>query len=157
LAERVGGVLELQTALLSDPTAPAAVVPLFNLEPQHPQWQAIQTHYLNHPNDYPANGYHPAMSSASAADPGATPIKSAAPNAFNRQISIEGLFYCKAEGQYELYQKTVKTLPDHILLLTVRSEITALFLKTLNAQQVHILGIWNSAGKWLLCEQMNRL
>jgi FAD dependent oxidoreductase len=160
LAERGGGVIDLQRALLSDSTAPAAVIPLFNLEPDHPQWQAIQQHYLKHPEDYPANGYHPDIHSpklARAASSGAMSVKSAAFNKCSQQISIEGLFYGKAEGQYELYQENIETLPNRILLLTVRSEITALFLKTLNAQQVHILGIWNSAGKWLLCEQMNRL
>jgi hypothetical protein len=160
LAERGGGVLDLQRALLSDSTAPAAVIPLFNLEPDHPQWQAIQQHYLKHPENYPASGYHPGIHSpelARATSSGAMSVKPATVNEGSRPISIEGLFYCKVEGQYELYQENIETLPNRILLLTVRSEITELFLKTLNAQQVHILGIWNSAGKWLLCEQMNRL
>ncbi len=156
------GVRSLQTALISDPTAPAAVIPLFNLAPEHPQWQAVQQHYLNQPNHYPTSGYHDFTSSATATETDSltlaspTASKNFVPfNPVNRLISVRGAFYCKAEGQYELYQNTLKTIPDHILLLTVRSEITELFLKTLNAQQVHILGTWNPAGKWLLCAQMN--
>jgi hypothetical protein len=164
LCEQSGGVRSLQTALISEPTAPAAVIPLFNVVPEHPQWQAIQKHYLDSPNHYPLSGYHPFSGSAMSAQTAATkrsltttataltPVSQP-----NRLLSIKGAFYCQTKGQYELYQNTIETLPDRILLLTVRSEITELFLKTLNAQQVHILGTWNPAGKWILCERMNMM
>ena len=53
-----GGMRSLQTALITDPTAPAAVVPLFNLPPEHPDWAEIQQYYLTYPEQYPSSGYH---------------------------------------------------------------------------------------------------
>ncbi|MEL6814590.1 MAG: FAD-dependent oxidoreductase [Cyanobacteria bacterium J06598_3] len=53
-----GGVRSLQMALITDAIAPAAVVPLFNLPPEHPEWQAVQQYYLTHPERYPMDGYH---------------------------------------------------------------------------------------------------
>ncbi len=45
-------VRSLQEALLTDPTAPAAVVPLLRVEPHHPDWLQWQRHYLDHPEQY---------------------------------------------------------------------------------------------------------
>ncbi|TVQ64337.1 MAG: FAD-dependent oxidoreductase, partial [Spirulina sp. DLM2.Bin59] len=52
-------VRSLQTALLTDPMAPAAIVPLFNLPPNHPQWLHWQQYYLDHPEAYPPDGLAP--------------------------------------------------------------------------------------------------
>jgi hypothetical protein len=192
---KMGGVRSLQQALIQDPTAPAALIPLFNLPPEHPQWQAVQQHYLNNPESYSPRGYHPFekhlsqnpsqhLSQNRSQDnfnPETAYVDSAkttltnntepkplqnfdpsvsVPSASVSQeplLAIKGEFYCKAEGHYELHQRENKNLPNSIHLLTVRSEITELFIKASNAQQVYLLGIWNSAGKWLLCEQINLL
>lgn len=45
-------VRALQQALLNDPQAPAAIVPLFNLIPNHPDWLIKQLYYLDNLNDY---------------------------------------------------------------------------------------------------------
>ncbi len=144
-----GRVRSLQTALLSDQTAPAAMIPLFNLPPEHPQWLSVQQHYLAQPEAYPTTGHHVFSTSSSVQIPASIRC--------NSSISIKGSFYCKAESHYELHQKTEKTLPDHVLLLTVRSEITEFFIQALNGQQVEVIGTWNSAGKWLLCERIRML
>jgi len=142
-------VRSLQTALISDPTAPAAVIPLLNLPPEHPQWHAVQQHYLAHPETYSNSGHH-AFSNRTA-------TKYFQSLSTRSVISLAGKFYSNTKGHYELHQTTDKSLPNCILLLTVRSEITELFIKTLNGRQVDVLGIWNSAGKWLLCERINTL
>jgi hypothetical protein len=49
----------LQQALLTDSHAPAAVIPLYNLPPEHPNWLAWQRHYLENPHSYPASGEAP--------------------------------------------------------------------------------------------------
>jgi hypothetical protein len=49
----------LQTALLTEPVAPAALVPLLNLPPTHPEWQQWQNYYLDNPEAYPADGNAP--------------------------------------------------------------------------------------------------
>lgn len=137
----------LQTALLADPTAPAAVIPLFNLPPEHPQWQAVQQQYLTRPETYPASGYHSFTRYSSTRYP-------ASPSHSSVQISLDGQFFCKDKNRYELHQDNVKDLPNCILLVTVRSEITELFLNISNDRTVNILGEWNATGNWILCEQV---
>lgn len=195
-----GGVRSLQTALINDPTAPAAVVPCFNVSPKHPEWAAVQQYYLAHPERYPLDGYHkfdsdfrktsdttanswasnPKKSSAVTLDsaedltedsteatktrPNRIPLnkgkkelkersqKSARENTFpDNQISITGKFFVDENSQYKLYQNSVKHLPNCLLLVTVRSEITDAFCHLSNNQLVEVEGTWNSAGKWLLC------
>ena len=53
----------LQQALLNDKKAPAAIVLLFNLLPNHPDWMLGQMYYLDNLNDYPASdNYHNTLS-----------------------------------------------------------------------------------------------
>lgn len=146
LAEK-GGVRSLQTALLTDSSAPAAIIPLFNLPPEHPQWLSVQKYYLAYPEAYPTSGHHHFSTT--------TTVTSLNPDQLDSLISIKGSFHCKAEGQYEIHQKTETKLPTRVLLLTVRSEITEFFMQALDGQQVEVLGAWNSAGKWLLCERIS--
>ncbi|MGB7251608.1 MAG: FAD-dependent oxidoreductase [Phormidesmis sp.] len=155
LAEN-GRVRSLQTALISDPSAPAAIIPLFNVDPHHPQWQSIQQHYLTHPESYPLNGYHAFSNRDDANLPAANPNPTHA-DSHTLQLSIQGEFLHKAKGQYELFQTTSNELPNRLTLVTVRSEVAALFLKMPSHQQVHLLGRWNAAGKWLICEQIQSL
>lgn len=148
---RALAVESLQTALLTDPAAPAAVVPLFNLPPDHPQWQSVQQQYLLQPETYPASGYHRFTSRSP------TPFSYRYPNSppgSSSQISLNGQFFCNGKGRYELRQDQVKNLPNCILLLTVRSEITELLSNIPNDQTVNILGTWNASGNWILCEQI---
>ncbi len=144
-----GGVRSLQIALIADPTAPAAAVPLFNVPPEHPQWQACQQQYLAQPADYPASGYYPFASAQAGQKSCLSPLPC--------QISLQGEFIRTAHNQYELRQSAMKKLPHCIPLLTIRSEITEVFSNTLDGQQVQLRGVWNSAGKWLLCEQIHLL
>ncbi len=146
-----GGVRSLQTALITDPIAPAAVIPLFNLVPEHPQWRACQQHYIARPEDYPIRGYH------SPDSPDRRYNLSSPAASLQSLQSLQGEFRHTHDGRYELHQNTSKTLPDRIVLLTVRSEITEAFSNTLEGQKVRLLGIWNSSGKWLLCEQIQPL
>ncbi|MGB3301041.1 MAG: FAD-dependent oxidoreductase [Phormidesmis sp.] len=150
LAALKGGVRSLQIALITDAIAPAAIIPLFNAAPDHPQWQTLQKYYFTHPERYPISGYHSFNYPLETTN--LPPI-----SASSHLISFKGEFHCKAENQYKLYQKTTGTYSESILLITIRSEITEFFKKISNGQQVDILGVWNSAGKWLLCEQINML
>ncbi|WLT37601.1 hypothetical protein NON20_17770 [Synechocystis sp. B12] len=44
---------DVQEALIGDRRAPAAVIPLFNLVPDHPEWRQWQQYYLDNPDQYP--------------------------------------------------------------------------------------------------------
>ena len=172
---RRGGVRSLQTALINDPIAPAAVVPLFNLPPEHPDWAETQQYYLTYPERYLRSGYHHFETTSSAvavkkmvdqqgaiAEP--TQAKSVQLDESDRhqeetaentlpdhQISIIGKFSVDGNSQYKLHQNSVKDLPSCLSLVTVMSEITDVFSDLSNNQLIEVKGIWNSAGAWLLC------
>lgn len=142
-------VRSLQNALISDRTAPAAVVPLYNVPPQHPEWQAIQNFYIDKFNKYDSNGYHPLEKSTHSAK--------LLTVSETKSISIQGKFQKTIKNQYKLHQNTHEKLPHYITLVTITSAITDAFLSLTNNQQVTVVGTWNSAGKWLLCTQIKPL
>ncbi|MEO1791803.1 MAG: FAD-dependent oxidoreductase [Cyanobacteria bacterium J06629_19] len=137
-------IRNLQTALLTETTAPAAIVPLFNLPTTHSQWLTIQEFYLSRPQQYPLSGHHPFSHS--------TNIRKTNEN--SQAISIKGMFRRDEAGGYQLHQNTAKTLPKSICLVTVISGITETLSILENDQSVHVLGTWNSAGEWLLCTDL---
>ncbi len=141
----------LQTALITEPDAPSALIPLFNSSPTHLHWQTLQQHYLTHPHRYPLTAHHPnAASFHSAPNPSLSPSihKISAPNVFS------GHFFTTDKNQYKLHQNTVHNLPKCITLVADKSEITETFLKLKNNQSIEVLGTWNAAGEWLLCQQI---
>ena len=144
----LGGVRSLQTALITDLIAPAAVVPLFNVPPEHPNWAEIQQHYLAYPEQYPSSGYHNFETTLKTVSDVRVVTKDTLPS---DQISIIGKFSADENNQYKLHQNSVEDLPNSFLLMTVRSEITDVFLQLTNNQLIEVKGSWNLAGKWLLC------
>ncbi|MEO0645558.1 MAG: FAD-dependent oxidoreductase [Cyanobacteria bacterium J06650_10] len=158
----------LQTGLILDAIAPAAVVPLFNLPPGHPEWAHVQQFYLVHPSQYAADGYH-RWPSVQKKQPSEEKNSDRIPRNLTFQpvtlresensqtIFIKGVFSKSKEGTYQLHQNTVKDLPNCITLVTIRSEITDAFGHLKNEQQVHVLGTWNLSGKWLLCLDLARV
>ena len=139
-------VRSLQTALIGDAIAPAAVVPLFNVPPEHPQWAAAQQFYLANPEQYPQSGYY--LLKPTVKDDNPKTSQSDLPAGL---ISIIGRFSVDENNQYKLHQNSVKDLPNYFTLMTVRSEIADVFLALSNHQQIEVQGTWNSAGKWMLC------
>ena len=162
-----GGVRQLQTALIRDSKAPAAVVPLFNLSPDCSNWAEIQQHYLAYPEQYPHSGYHD-FSVAISSMPGyASNLTSPSvrlnesqeddkkrkekDDSSNSQFSITGIFSVDKNEQYRLQQDSVETLPNQLLLVTIRSEVADVFSSLLGGQSIEVKGTWNESGKWLLC------
>ncbi len=130
----------LQAALLEDAIAPAALVPLFNLPPNHPDWQHWQHYYLDHPDEYPPDGYCPL-----------------AP--FSKAVAIEGgavftgIFQLCAEQDYRLKVSTDQTLA----LVTIHPEIDQQFKECCDGQLLKIRGRLNQSGKWIRVEHLEHL
>ena len=122
----------LQEALLQDAIAPAAVVPLLNLPPQHPDWLNWQRHYLDTPDTYPLDGNCPAANVIP---------KSTAP-------TIEGWFEPRGDQDYTL------TLPDRTILqvVTLQAPVDRQ-LQQQPAGRLQVRGRVNRSGNWLLVEQ----
>ena len=140
----------LQSALISDPVAPAAIIPLFNLAADHSQWHSLQKTYLLTPETYPKDGHH------TFSDKKVSEKAINSPTNFHL-ISIIGTLRLSEEKQYKLHQNTDKKLPDCINLVTVRSEIAENLASLPDQQPVRVLGTWNEAGKWILCEEIQSL
>jgi hypothetical protein len=123
----------LQTALLEDAIAPAALVPLFNLPPDHPDWLHWQHYYLDHPDQYPADGYCPA------------------PEVTQHRTGdlFQGKFHRRGEQDYEL------VLPDtQVMLVTLHHDIDRQLKGCLEGKGLNVWGQYNRSGNWLLVERL---
>jgi hypothetical protein len=130
-------VRTLQTALLEDAIAPAAVIPLFNLPPQHPDWLHWQHHYLNAPDEYPLDGYCPIKPPIKQCVAIGTP-------AFN------GTFHRRNQQDYELLIADSTTRA----LVTLDAEIDRQLQACQDGQQIQVWGRLNLAGNWVLVEDL---
>ncbi|MGP1374888.1 MAG: FAD-dependent oxidoreductase [Almyronema sp.] len=137
-------VRQLQHALLTDATAPAAVIPLFNLLPTHPDWLARQQYYLQHPTAYPHSGNAPRVS-------GGTKLGS------NRRSPQ----YCESIGQLvcvapQSYRLQTANLPE-CTAVTLCPVVNQQLQQLHPIQPVGITGWFNRAGGWFRIESLRLL
>ncbi len=132
-------VRELQNALLFDPQAPAAVLPLYNLPPSHPAWHHWQTYYLDHPEAYPRNGYAP------------TPAIS--PKCLTETLFI-GRFE-KVGKKFQIILDFPVELSNQVYQLVTLDAIINLQLHTYSSNTVlSCVGKLNTSGLWLCIESL---
>jgi hypothetical protein len=137
-------IRHLQQALLSDPTAPLALIPCFNLLPDTTDWKTHQEYYLTHPDRYPLSGY-----TETPNPPAYQPTASAG------QVSRSGTFHRLPADQYQLRNPS-QDVPQ-LTLVTLQPEI-AQQLKTLpEATEIQVKGSFNPAGQWFLVEILHRV
>lgn len=132
-------VSKLQNALLRNET-PAAVVPLFNLSPDSPEWLYWQQYYLQHPEAYPTSGNCPISQNL-------LPLVNPSSRLF------QGTFHHLGEQEYTL------TLADAKFawkLVTLRSHIDEQLQICINNQYLTVRGTLNYSGKWLLVEEIEQ-
>lgn len=142
-------VRSLQTALLKDAIAPAAVLPLFNLPPNHPEWRHWQQYYLEHPESYPADG-NAAISSRvegyTIAPPGKT---------VSQSQRISGHFQRRDRQDYAIVVTQPEDLKDEgFTLVTLDSEVDRQLTKLTSGQEIHGVGRLNRSGNWILMERL---
>ncbi len=93
-------IRELQSALLgaehSATIAPSAIVPLYNLSPDHPHWQHWQNHYLDRPETYPADGEVPNL------EPIIPIIPQGNPRNPSNQTILQGIFHRQGSQHYTI-------------------------------------------------------
>ncbi|QKD85135.1 FAD-dependent oxidoreductase [Thermoleptolyngbya sichuanensis A183] len=158
-------VRELQEALLTDPTAPAAVVPLFNLPPDHPDWLHWQRHYLDHPDQYPADGNVPGRSPVVGAEPrspqSSLPDSSAvrglihpvAPQSYTLMLT-EGAIACLRPAQAP---RGTPSAAVSLTLVTLDADIDAQLRQLQTPQWASLSGKVNCSGGWFLAENVTLL
>nr|WP_198525224.1 FAD-dependent oxidoreductase [Oscillatoria sp. PCC 10802] len=138
----------LQEALLREPTAPAAIIPLFNLTPGHPEWLHRQLYYLDRPDAYPATGDCPEQNSSKSPNPQipAFPIP---------QPAHTGIFHRHAEQDYTLTLTGPPELANQTLtLVTLQPEVDRQLLSCRDGQVVTVRGRLNPAGNWLIVQEI---
>ncbi len=167
-------VRAVQTALLQDPTAPLAVVPLFNLLPTDPNWRQWQNYYLDHPEQYPIDGYVPRSSAPPQNKLFTQPAPQLAPQptpstnttcwagTFERRnlqdYSLQDYRQVYPEaGQLEAGQ--LETGQEAALaplqLVTLHPDLDQQLQQFQAGQVVQVWGRRNLAGNWLLVEAIN--
>jgi hypothetical protein len=161
---------DLQQALLQDSHAPAAIIPLFNLPPHHPDWLHWQRYYLDNPEAYPASGDCPGVEDEGLGtgdwelgtgelqgEQGKiiSPLSSPLPPAPCPPASFTGIFQRPEEQSYQFTviepeQWQGKTWQ----LVTLRSLIERQLQASTSGQILTIWGRLNLAGNWLLVEDV---
>jgi hypothetical protein len=141
----------LQEALLSEPTAPASIIPLFNLTPDHPEWREIQLNYLKNPEDYPISGYFPDNKFISS-------INKVDQNLYkNCNQEFQGIFLADNPQSYRI---TV-TFPrshqgENWRLVTLHPDIDSYWREYLPGKEIKLWGQLNYAGPWLLVASIEK-
>ncbi|MBV5262246.1 FAD-dependent oxidoreductase [Synechococcus moorigangaii CMS01] len=128
-------VREIQEKLLTDNLAPAAVIPLYNLPFDHPEWLKWQRFYLDHPEQYPDNGLCACESFTSGLTPQA--------QAYRGEIFPQG------DRPFAI------ALPDHPEPLQVITLDFSLhqWLENLNTpKKIQAIGRINHAAPWFVLE-----
>ncbi|MGB3615873.1 MAG: FAD-dependent oxidoreductase, partial [Elainellaceae cyanobacterium] len=139
-------VRSLQEALLTDKTAPAAVIPLLNRIPQDPQWLQQQRDVLAYPERYRP------MAGLSGPEIGGSQLRS--PQA----LSIAGqLRKCKV-SEYGLVTYSLVTNADSkpVTLITLVPWINAQLQQLPDGAAVTVAGQHNESGGWFVVADLRQ-
>lgn len=133
----------LQESLLTEPTAPAAVIPLFNLVPTDPQWLFWQRYYLDQPENYPSNGNCPTQH--------CTINEEKSDSGDRTTQTLEGIFRRSSEQHYHLeITEPTHLMPQEMSLVTLCPSIHQTLLDLPDNQAVRVAGRVNNSGNWVL-------
>ena len=149
----------LQMALLNDDYSPTAIVPLFNLPPDHPDWKYWQNYYLDHPENYPVNGHCPDI---------LWTINEKFDNRLNLDCLI-GIFqkfdqqnyrFCIRENTDSENKGSANSLDQgnhNWQLVTQRSLVDQQLQNCVSGEKIKIWCRVNSSGNWLIVEYLEKL
>jgi hypothetical protein len=134
----------LQESLLSDRLAPAAVIPLFNLPPEHPQWLKWQHYYLEHPEDYPADGNCPCQDYVGDRE--------------DYGLTFTGIFQQHGWQDYSItLTEPSNRVNSSWQLVTLDPQVDRQ-LQNLNKEQpLSFCGRCNTSGGWLVVERLESI
>lgn len=136
-------VRDLQFALLQDQRSPTAIIPLFNLPFNHPEWLHWQRYYLEHPETYPDSGNCPCNFDPTLHSPLPTPL-------------FRGIFHRRDEQDYTFTFTEPGSLQEQSwTLVTLRPEVEQQLQMCLDQQPLTLWGRLNQAGNWLLVEKID--
>ncbi|MBD2103399.1 FAD-dependent oxidoreductase [Leptolyngbya sp. FACHB-261] len=129
----------LQEALVTEPQAPVALVPLLDLPPTHPDWLTWQRQYLDAPETYPA-------------DACCQPVPAPVPISQHSQ-TWTGIVHQRPDGIWLESQD----LTAPVQLVTLWPEVHTQLNTCKEGQPVQVQGFLNLAGNWLRLESLQLL
>jgi FAD dependent oxidoreductase len=139
----------LQSCLLQDSHAPAAIAPLFNLPPNHPEWQRSQLYYLDNPEAYPANGNCPELYNHYDYIPINYVIS-------RKKYRFQGILHPIAPQNYRFtITVPVENQGETWQLVTLLEHIDEQLQACTQEQKLTVQGRLNPAGNWLLVEHID--
>jgi hypothetical protein len=139
----------LQEALLQDSVAPAAIIPLFNLPANHPDWLYWQRYYLDHPEDYPLTG-----------NVSVQKLKVERLNITSRKDPLKSSTFtgCFQRREQQDYRLTLTEPGVHTgqtwMLITLEPEVDEQLQACTDQQRLTVWGRLNHSGGWLVVEKM---
>ena len=139
-------VRSLQTALINDPIAPAAVIPLYNQPLTHPKWKFWQHYYLDNPEAYPRKGDAPSNLDY---------LEPTSPQATKNQF-FAGTFIRLDENSYQIEINSPVELCKHLYHLVTADPKIDYALRIYSHQlSMSLYGRLNLSGEWILVESIN--
>ncbi|MGL5063704.1 MAG: FAD-dependent oxidoreductase [Microcoleus sp.] len=126
----------LQEALLKDPDARAAVIPLFNLTPDRSDWLEWQQYYLDRPETYPTSGECPLL------------VEKLIDRTAKTNSQFSGIFCRLGPQDWTLTLEGSKTWK----LVTLHSEVNQFLELCETETPLTVWGKLNFSGGWLLVE-----
>lgn len=134
-------VRQIQDALLEDNLAPAAIIPLFNLLPNHPDWLVWQRYYLDNPEDYPISGTLPNWQ----------PKTEWIPHA---DLIFKGVFQRHQEQDYSITLTEPAASAGQWKLITLQPDVDEQLQNCTDQQPITIWGRLNWSGQWVVVERL---
>lgn len=131
-------IRELQEKLLTDPQAPAAIIPLYNLPLEHPEWLKWQHFYLDNPDQYPKNGMCPCGEFKSPLTPQAQIYSGTVEKVGDRQFFI-----------------TLESIKERLQLITLSPHIQNYLNHLEDKTKVNLLGRINHNAPWFVIESID--
>ena len=130
----------IQSALIHEPQAPAAVLPILDWPHWHPHWAEAQTRGLVQPDQLNARGHLAGASSSNLKQPGLNQ----APNQ-RHEIDLSGVVRGNAEEGYQLH-----TAEEIWPLITLEPAVHHwLAASDHSGQRLNFRGIKNPWGPWI--------
>ncbi len=158
-------IREIQEGLLNDPFAPAAVVPLFNLPPEHPDWLQWQRYYLDRRDAYPADGNCPCANISFNQSANISLNQSANISLKNSKNIIlkaiynnyyTGFFHLNKLQEYSIILTDSSSQGDQAWrLVTLQPEVNLQLQTCFEGQLISVWGRFNWAGGWLVVERIS--
>ena len=145
----------LQEALLQDSVAPAAIIPLFNLPSNHPDWLYWQHYYLDNPENYPNSGVGDWRLKGGLKET-KTSESQIAFTSSQSLIPFTGIFQRRDEQDYTItLTKPAVHTGQTWMLITLQPEVNEQLQTCPNQQLLTIWGRINESGRWLVVEKID--